>query len=307
MAHQGKAEKNWPRAEEALRKEGVEFILRRTERPGHGIELGYQAAKEGFSPIIAAGGDGTVNEVVNGLMRAKAEGIEVPLGVIPLGTANDLTEGLGHHVDIETSASIIKAGVESVIDICCARCKGESRYFVINSSIGIVSIAAIGQAKAVIFKGMAGYQIAALSTLIEHPSWDMKLEWEGGGCAENLCVVTLGKTPNDAGFYLTPSASLFDGKITFVYVKQASRARLIKIFQMAKKAPGPDNWVNAEEAKEVQSPWLKVTAAEEISFHVDGELFTRTMKEVEYSVLPKTLRVISGERDMVGRSHARPG
>ncbi|MEI6797176.1 MAG: diacylglycerol kinase family protein [Methanomassiliicoccales archaeon] len=305
MAHQGKAEKNWPRAEQALLREGVDFILRRTERPGHGIELGYQAAKEGFSPIIAAGGDGTVNEVVNGLMRAKSEGIEVPLGVIPLGTANDLTEGLGHHVDIETSASIIKNGLESVIDICCARSKGESRFFIINSSIGIVSIAAIGQANAYIFKGMTGYQIAALSTLIEHPSWDMKLEWEGGSCQENLCLVTLGKTPNDAGFYLTPSADLFDGMITFVYARQASRSRLIKIFQMAKKAPGPDNWINAEEVEEKQSPWLKVSANHDISFHVDGELFTRTMKEVEYVVLPKALRVIAGPRDMVGRNQVR--
>jgi diacylglycerol kinase (ATP) len=305
MAHQGKAERNWPRAEQALRREGIDFILRRTEHPGHGMELGYQAAKEGLSPIIAAGGDGTVNEVVNGLMRAKSEGIEVPLGVIPLGTANDLTEGLGHHVDIETSATIIKAGVESVIDICSARCKGESRFFVINSSIGIVSIAAIGQANAHFFKGMTGYQIAALSTLIDHPSWDMKLEWEGGGCQENLCLVTLGKTPNDAGFYLTPSADLFDGKITFVYARQASRARLLKIFQMAKKAPGPDNWTNAEEVEERQSSWLKVSAEEDISFHVDGELFTRTMKEVVYTVIPRALRVIAGVGDMVGRNQVR--
>jgi diacylglycerol kinase (ATP) len=306
MAHQGRAEKDWPKAEEALRACGIDFVLRRTERHEHGIELGYRAAMEGYSPIIAAGGDGTVNEVANGLMRAQSEGKDVLLGVIPLGTANDLTEGLGHHVQIRESAEIIKAGVESRIDVCLARCGERVRHFIINSSIGIASLAAISQANAHIFKGMTGYQLAALGTLIEHPSWDLRLEWEGGNHEGNLCLVTLGKTPNDAGFYLTPSASLFDGKITFVYLRQAPRARLIKIFQMAKKPPGPENYINAEEVEEVQSPWLKVRAKKAISFHVDGELFTDEMLEVYYSVLPKALRVISGKDDMVGRNGARP-
>jgi diacylglycerol kinase (ATP) len=306
MAHQGRADKNWPQAEEALRRHSIDFVLWRTERQGHGSELGYKAAKEGYSPVIAAGGDGTVNEVANGLMRAQAEGAEVVLGVIPLGTANDLTEGLGHDVQIEESVQIIRRGVGSLIDICVARCNGALRFFIINSSIGIASLAAISQANAHIFKGMTGYQLAALGTLIEHPAWDLHLEWEGGSYEGRLCLVTLGKTPNDAGFYLTPSAGLFDGRITFVYLRQAARARLLKIFQMAKKPPGPENYTSAEEVTEVQSPWLKVRSKQEISFHVDGELFTSAMKEVEYSVLPKALRVINGMNDMLGRSTPPP-
>jgi diacylglycerol kinase (ATP) len=301
MAHQGRANRDWPKAERALAREGLDYVLLRTMRPGHGIELAYQAAKDGFSPIVAAGGDGTVNEVVNGLMKAREEGFAPPLGVVPLGTANDLTEGLGQHAGIDGAARIITAGVETAIDVCIARSLGRTRHFVINSSIGIASMAALAQANAHFFKGMTGYQLAALSTLFEHPSWDMRLEWQGGGFSGSLCLVTLGKTPNDAGFYLTPSAGLQDGEISFVFLRQTTRARLLRIFQMAKRPPGPDNYVNAEEATEVRSPWLRISASSEISFHVDGELFTRTMKEVEYSVLPKALSVISGDGDVADR------
>jgi diacylglycerol kinase (ATP) len=92
----------------ALREAGVEFDLAVTEGPRHGIELAEEAARAGYSPIISAGGDGATGEVVNGLHRARPDGVLGPLGVMPLGTANDLVHNLGL-LDLKEAARVIAA------------------------------------------------------------------------------------------------------------------------------------------------------------------------------------------------------
>src|SRR3990172_1943290 len=84
-----KAKARWPEAETALKDAGVDFELVVSEKPGHIIELAEQAARQGFSPIISAGGDGTIGEVVNGLAHASKSEKDLigPLGIMPLGTA----------------------------------------------------------------------------------------------------------------------------------------------------------------------------------------------------------------------------
>ena len=77
--------------EEAMKSLGMDFDLVMTESPHHGTDLAYQAVKNGFSPIISAGGDGSYSEVMNGIVLAAQESQTepAPLGLLPLGTAND--------------------------------------------------------------------------------------------------------------------------------------------------------------------------------------------------------------------------
>jgi diacylglycerol kinase (ATP) len=81
----------WPGAEAALKAAGVEFELAVSQHKGHVVELAEEAVRAGFSPIIAAGGDGTISETVHGLVRAAKSDQEQlgPLGIMPLGSAND--------------------------------------------------------------------------------------------------------------------------------------------------------------------------------------------------------------------------
>ena len=84
-AGHGSAEKAIPQIEKILTDLGLDFEMIRTEKKGDGIPLAYQAAMDGFDAVVAAGGDGTVNEVLNGLMQAQAEGKKPSLGVICAG------------------------------------------------------------------------------------------------------------------------------------------------------------------------------------------------------------------------------
>ena len=96
-----------------------DFDLEMTEAPNHGTELAFQAVKNGFSPIISAGGDGSYSEVMNGIVQAAQEsGSEpTPLGLLPLGTANDLMVNLGLPTDILAAAKVIAAGYTHNIDL----------------------------------------------------------------------------------------------------------------------------------------------------------------------------------------------
>ena len=98
----------WPQVEAALKEAGIEFELAVSDQRGHLTELARQAAVEGFSPIVAAGGDGTIGEVVNGLVKAlpAGEGQIGPVGIIPLGTANDFAHNLKLPLDIPGSVAL---------------------------------------------------------------------------------------------------------------------------------------------------------------------------------------------------------
>ena len=113
------AKARWPEAEAALKVAGVNFELAVSEHPHHVVELAEQATRQGYSPIIAAGGDGTIGEVVNGMARASKSETDLlgPLGVIPLGSANDLVDNLKMPRDPDMAARVIAAGKTRNMDI----------------------------------------------------------------------------------------------------------------------------------------------------------------------------------------------
>ena len=111
--------KQRPEAEAALHAAGVDFELIVSEYPGHNAELAEGAARQGFNPVIAAGGDSTFNEVVSGIIHAAYDRpVETQYGILPMGTANDLADNLGISKDLEEAARIIAGGYTRLIDVC---------------------------------------------------------------------------------------------------------------------------------------------------------------------------------------------
>ena len=131
--------------ETVLKSTGMEFELVMTEAPHHGTELAYQAVKNGYSPIISAGGDGSFSEVMNGIVDAaqEAQVDPIPLGLLPLGTANDLMVNLNLPTELEGAARVIADGFTRRIDLGEVLAWDSSmksfkkRYFDNNSAIGL--------------------------------------------------------------------------------------------------------------------------------------------------------------------------
>jgi diacylglycerol kinase (ATP) len=272
----------------ALRAADIDFDLVLTEGPGHGIDLASQAAKDGFSPIISAGGDGSINEVVNGIASAPDGGPTVPLGIMPLGSANDLVDNLKLPRDLNLAAKVIAANQPHSVDLC----KVNQRYFANNAAIGLEPFITLIQQRITWLRGNLRYLSATILGVMKNPQWEMDLEWEGGNFSGPVTLVTVGNSPRTGGlFYMTPHADPFDKQLTFVYGFMASRGQIIQLLPRTMK-PAEGSYVEHPSIHEISSPWLRVKTKQPTPAHADGEIFSEAIQELEYSIFPGRLTLL---------------
>ncbi len=283
--------------ESALKDAGVDYQLAVTERPGHGSELAAEAVQQGFSPVIAAGGDGSISEVVNGILQGaerSAERHSTPLGVLPLGTANDFCVNLHLPLDIPGAVAVIARGQTRSIDLGEVRYGSENlrRYFDNNSAIGLEPSITLIQQRIKRLRGVMRYLVATLIGVYHNPQWIMEIEWEGGRFHGMANLVTVGINPLTGGlFYMTPHADPFDGLLTFVYGSVPTRLKILAILPKTMK-PGPGSYVENPSIHEIHSPWVKIHSETPTPLHADGEIQSETVQDLEYRVLPGCLPVL---------------
>lgn len=287
-ANRWTAGKRRQEAEDALTAAGIAYQVQLTERPRHGTELAYRAVKDGYSPIIAAGGDGSIGEVVHGTVTAGDEcGLVPPVGLLPMGSANDLTDNLKLPRDLKACAQIIAAGHTRRLDLC----QVNGQYFDNNSAIGLEPSITLIQQKIHRIKGTLRYLVATLRGVAANPQWTMHLEWDGGEYRGGITLVTVGNCARTGGiFYVTPHADPFDGKLTFVYGFIPTRMGILKVLPMTMK-PGKGNYVEHPAIHEVHCTWLKIRSDQPTPFHADGEIQSEAIRELEYKIHPGKLPV----------------
>jgi diacylglycerol kinase (ATP) len=260
-----KALERRPEMESALTQSGVEYQIAQSEAPGHAIELAKQAALNGYQSVIAAGGDGTISEVVNGILSANLDNgyANLPsLGVMPLGTANDFVINMHLPLDLPGAAHVIAAGRTARIDLM-KRLRGTIRYLA-----------------------------ATLLAVAQKPEWHAKLEWENGLYEGFVSLVTIGNNPLTGGlFYMTPHADPFDGLLTFVYGHIPTRAKILSILPRTMK-PGKGSYVEHPHIHEVHSSWLRITTSTPTPLHADGEIQTRSATSISYQIHPSILPLL---------------
>ncbi|MBK5108731.1 MAG: diacylglycerol kinase family lipid kinase [Anaerolineales bacterium] len=274
--------------EAALREAGIDFDLEITSGPGNAIELAQQAVSQGFNPVIAAGGDGTYSEVVNGIASANGNDGSVAFGVIPLGSANDLVDNLNLPKEIPAAVQIIADGHTRMMDLC----KVNDRYFDNNAAIGLEPYITLIQQRIKRLKGSFRYLTATLLGVKDKPQWDMSLEWEGGQYKGPVTLVTVGNSPRTGGiFYMTPHADPFDGLLTFVYGFMPTRRKILSLLPKTTN-PGEGSYVEHPDIHEISSPWLKVSSVQPTPAHADGVIFSENIHDLEYRVIPQSLPIL---------------
>lgn len=283
------AQKRWPEAEAALKAAGVDFELVVSQRKGQVVELAEEAARAGFSPLIAAGGDGTIGETVNGMARAAHSDRDLlgPLGILPLGSANDLVVNLGLPLDLPGAAQVIAAGKTRLLDVG----KLNERYFVNNSAAGLEPYVTTKHERIQWIKGMARYLVAAVWAILDKPEWRGDVRWDDGEYHGPLTLVSIGNAPRTGGFYMTPHADPFDGKLTFAYGYRATRLGLLQALPRT-RTPGKGNYLELPGMYEVHTTRLTIHLDKPSPAHTDGELFSDYKQEFEYSIFPARLKIL---------------
>jgi len=286
------ASKRWSEAEKALETAGIDYSLAISEAPRHVIQLAEEATREGYSPIIAAGGDGTIGEVVNGMVKAAGNEKDPigPLGILPLGSANDLATSLGIPLDLLSSVNVLRNGFTRRMDIG----KVNDYYFVNNSAMGLEPYITLIQQKIKGIKGITRYLVAALRGILDNPHWDVKLEWDDGRYEGPACLVTVGNGPRTGGFYMIPQADFFDHTLGFVHAFRSSKWELLKMLPKTLK-PGRGSYIYEPGVFAGQMTWLNVHVESPSPAHVDGEIISEAIHDLKYRIQPGRLTILLPE------------
>lgn len=287
----------------ALTASGLEYELEVTSAPGEAVEIAEKAARAGYSPIVAAGGDGTIGEVVNGI--AQAAGLQdgdpcdlTTFGVIPLGSANDMVDNLGLPRDLNRAAEVIARGQTRQLDLCSVEWKSlegtvKKRFFANNAAIGLEPYITLIQQKIHRIQGTPRYLVATLRGVMDNPRWEMELAWEDGEYSGPTTLVTVGNSPRTGGlFYVTPHADPYDGRLTFVYGFLPTRRQVMQALPMLMK-PGPGNYVEHPAIHEIHSPWLRIRSHQPTPLHTDGEIQSQTVQQLEFRVIRGALPILT--------------
>ena len=233
VAGNGFAERRIPEITARLDAHDIPYELRLTEYPGHARTLAAEvmAASDADTVVLAAGGDGTITEVINGLMETKGDRTPV-LGIIPIGRGNDFAFSASLPHDLTRSLDIICEGYHRPIDI--GNVKGgdyrEGRWFGNGIGIGFDTIVGLEAAKMKHFHGAAGYAIGALKTIITYPKAP-DLEITYGETVKRLSpalVSIMNGRRMGGAFFMAPDGCMDDGLFNICMTLQGRRLRLLR-------------------------------------------------------------------------------
>ena len=284
------SQKRWAEADAALKAAGVDFELVISKSEGQIIELTKQAVQDNCAPIIIAGGDGSIGDAANGLVRAANVGKNplVPLGIMPTGSANDVAFALGLPTDLKEAAKVIAAGKTRPMDLG----KLNDRYFVNNSAAGLEPYVTIKHEKISWIKGIARYLVAAVQAIMDKPEWHGNVKWDGGEYNGPFSLISVGNGRRTGGFFMTPHADPFDGKLTLAFGYRGTR---LGLFQALPRAFNEDkgSYVEMEGMNEVQATRISIHLDTPSPAHTDGELLPEWIQDFEYEIFPQRLSVLA--------------
>lgn len=284
----------WPRFANALARRGLVFEVARTAGPSDAAQLAERAVREGLNRILVAGGDGTVHEAVNGIMRAReavAGGSTTPLLVpVPLGTGNDWARSLGMPTDAEAFAECVTHGA-AVAWHDVGRMHFDATP---EAPCWFVNVAGAGF-DAHVIEGMPArvpsrlaYLAHALRRLAAYRSPTFGLEFDDGQANSGrhlLVFVAIGQYCGHR-MHVAPGARLDDGLFDVVTIAEAGLARALpKLARLYGGTILEDGLVRHRRTASV-----RIVADPATPVEADGQLVGRT--PVTFSIEPRALRVL---------------
>lgn len=264
-----------------------------TARPGHATDLARKAAT---SVIVAVGGDGTVNEVANGLI-----GTSKILGIIPSGSGNDLVKSLGIAADYKSAVETLLTGKTKQIDCASVNCEATQsnrivgnfteRYFV--NGVGIGFDAAVAERTTHIhwLSGTPLYLAAVFQMLGKYKSPDFTIKLDATSFSSHNLLIAIGNgICAGGGFYLTPNAHVDDGKLDVCLIDEMSVPRILKLMPQVMKGKHE----NFKGVQMKRAERIAVAAEQPFFVHADGEMVGRGVNAVEIQIRKQALNVIVG-------------
>ena len=266
-----------------------------TVYPTHATELAEKAGEQGFDMVIAMGGDGTVHEVINGIMRLPAERRPI-LGVVPVGSGNDFAHAIGIPLQSDHALYHALKGEPGRIDLGLMTDEhGRKEYFDNTLGIGFDAVVTIRSHKLPLLRGFLMYLTAVLQTIIlNHDPVGMQISSDGENWKQSNLLLTVCNGPREGGgFLIAPDAKLDDGLLHYAIIEKVSRLMMFRLVpEVMKGTHGRFKPVKLGACKK-----MSVLADRPMYIHADGEIYTgfgSNLRSVSFDIQPGALKVIRG-------------
>jgi len=267
-----------------------------TVYPTHAIELAKQAAEEGYDMVVAMGGDGTVHEVINGLMLIPKNKRPM-LGIVPIGSGNDFSFSMGITADpAHALANALNGGNIQAVDVGLITDEhGRTEYFDNTLGIGFDAVVTIRSHKLPIVKGFLMYLTAVIQTIIlNHNPAKMQIETETIKWEQDVIMLTLCNGPREGGgFMLSPNSKNNDGKMEFLTVNKVSRATMFRLVPEFLKG----THMRFKQIQMGEFKTFKLSSDLPLYIHADGEVYTSfgsNLHKVSFEVVPQAVKIVKG-------------
>lgn len=287
--------RDWPRYEKILLDSGYEFEAVLTERPGHATELARQALKLGYKTIMSVGGDGTMNEVVNGFFEeGQPVNKDSRLVVFSRGTGCDFIKALGIKNSIEdllavlarNQAKQVDAGSVSFIDSVG---KTVTRYFLNVADIGIGAETANRVNKhSKLMQGFLSFMLGAVTTIILYKNKDFEVIIDDKiVLSERMnSVIIANGNYFGGGMKVAPEAKMDDGVFDIIIFGDLSKLELIKSFPLIYDG----KHLSHPKLRLYRGSKVKVRSGGKGLIEVDGEI--PGSDDAEFELLPKVINIL---------------
>jgi diacylglycerol kinase (ATP) len=274
------------RLERLRRRWGDQVEFQPTQYAGHAVALARQAALDGFHTIAAAGGDGTVHEVANGILLAQNP--EVEFAVLPIGSANDYAYSLEHGLPPRPASGIHR------VDVGVVRTDGgPAKFFVCCLGLGFNGAVTLESRRVKRLQGIALYGLATLRALWYHyrtAPMEITIDDQPVERLPTLMLSVLAGR-REGGFIMAPAAQLDDGWFEYAHAGALSRLEVLGFLPRLALAGPPSNHPKVRLGR---CRHIHLRAETPLIVHVDGEFYCKPqdkIREIDIQLLPAALRV----------------
>lgn len=279
----------------------VDFDLVRTERPWHGAEIAKEAASSGVEVVVSLGGDGTANEVLNGLVEARLAGKGVSaMGVVGAGRGSDFAHTVGIPKELESACQVLVEGRRRKIDI--GRVVGglypQGRYFGNCVGVGFDAITTIEAVKLPRWGGFLSFLVAVLKTIFLYNKAPVStVEYDGKTLTQpSLMISVMNGRRLGGGFFMAPKAEPDDGLFDLCIAHEVSRARVFGLIPHFLRGTQSTQ----KEITSGQAARISITAVKGVlPAQTDGEILCIDGKRLDIELLPRQVEVVVPAGDVV--------
>ena len=266
-----------------------------TVYPTHATELAKQAGEQGYDMVIAMGGDGTVHETLNGLMRIPVEKRPI-LGVVPVGSGNDFAHSIDVPMQSDRALAHALNSEPSMVDVGLMTDEnGREEYFDNTVGIGFDAVVTIRSHRLPVVRGFLMYLTAVIQTiLLNHEPARMQLEADGQKWEQANLMVTVCNGPREGGgFLVAPDAKTDDGLLNYVMISKCSRPMMFRLIpEVMNGTHGRFDLIKMGTCQK-----FSLVSDRPVYIHTDGEIFTSfgsNLRKLDFEILPGALKVVKG-------------